>query len=391
MLLGGAPGDMPVLLAPATAGIAVASRSKAARAAAATRNKQIAMGFVHADRETQTGMLKNPDVARVLLQTLSETPQLPPHGAAFAAAFPVAQPLAQLQLPLPMPQFAPVVAQLASPAMPGVPLAATWSGPITLTRNMGKRLQTQAVLVRGTAHDVEVALQTAAGTSRIIDITHRVSFDEVVKRAGGTLLAMMPSSAAEQAAFDEYCKYFRSKMRAGVAKLDEVKALYVLPPSDDVPALRDSIYAEAPALPRAGCLLGLIAPGTTAGPAGAAAGAATAPAAAPAAPAAGAAARAGPRAASAGAAAGPTAAPAAARKGGGPAAAAAPAAAARGVVAEPPVAAPAAAAPSAPAPAPAEKAAGQDPELPSDQLLDLFSNPELIKLLSDGGPGAEAS
>eukprot|EP00437_Effrenium_voratum_P052104 CAMPEP_0181530208 /NCGR_PEP_ID=MMETSP1110-20121109/71460_1 /TAXON_ID=174948 /ORGANISM="Symbiodinium sp., Strain CCMP421" /LENGTH=155 /DNA_ID=CAMNT_0023661227 /DNA_START=177 /DNA_END=641 /DNA_ORIENTATION=+ len=68
----------------------------------------------------------------------------------------------------------------------------------------------------------------------------------------------------EQASFEEYNKYFRAKSRAGVARLDGSLALYVMPCGEDILALKDSLYALGPHIPRAGCLIGLIAPGTAA-------------------------------------------------------------------------------------------------------------------------------
>merc|ERR1719343_131109 len=85
-------------------------------------------------------------------------------------------------------------------------------------------------------------------------------FEEVAKRAStGTLLSMAPPTVVEQAQYAEYVKYFRTKMRCGVAKIDSALSLYVLPPSEDVPAIRDSLYVLGPQVPRDGCLLGLIA------------------------------------------------------------------------------------------------------------------------------------
>ncbi|CAE7658386.1 unnamed protein product, partial [Symbiodinium necroappetens] len=97
------------------------------------------------------------------------------------------------------------------------------------------------------------------------DITHRVPFDEVAKKvASGSILSLVPNSIMEQASFEEYNKYFRAKSRAGVARLDGSLALYVMPCGEDILALKDSLYALGPHIPRAGCLIGLIAPGTAA-------------------------------------------------------------------------------------------------------------------------------
>ncbi|CAJ1359133.1 unnamed protein product, partial [Effrenium voratum] len=110
-----------------------------------------------------------------------------------------------------------------------------------------------------------VVLRSAAANSSVADITHRVPFDDVAKKvASGSILSLVPNSIMEQASFDEYNKYFRSKSRAGVARLDGSLALYVMPCGEDIPALRDSLYALGPHIPRAGCLIGLIGPGTAA-------------------------------------------------------------------------------------------------------------------------------
>jgi len=112
---------------------------------------------------------------------------------------------------------------------------------------------------------VEVVLRSAAANSSVADITHRVPFDEVAKKvASGSILSLVPNSFVEQASFEEYNKYFRAKSRAGVARLDGSLALYVMPCGEDIPALKDSLYALGPHIPRAGCLIGLIGPGTAA-------------------------------------------------------------------------------------------------------------------------------
>lgn len=379
-----------VLLAPATASITpVSSKPRG--------NKEIAMQFVNADKETQTRMLRDPSVARAILQTLAESPQQPGStvpqmvsqlgrslGGTAAAAAPAPG-------AAPVPAAAPAPAPAAQAGAGGAPPVSggSWSGSIILARNMGKRMQLRASMVHGKAQDVEVALRSAAQNSGTLDITHRVPFEEIARRSNGTVLALTPPTPAEQPQFDEYVKYFRTKMRAGVARLDGALALYVLPPAEDVPAIRDSVYALGAHVPRSGCLLGLIAPGTTAAPAPVAAtagkqtaekGATATPAATAAVAPAGGAAAAGGRAA---------------------AAAARPAPAAADGAAAAPAAGQAAAAATGPAGGTAAVAAGKaesgtnapeedgagDGGLPvsSKELLDLFSNPELIKLLSDEG------
>merc|ERR1740117_351725 len=77
----------------------------------------------------------------------------------------------------------------------GRPQGGTWSGMITLARNKGKRLPMRSVLLHGRVSDVEVALRSAATSFGALDITHRVPFEEVAKRASTcSLLTMMPNT-----------------------------------------------------------------------------------------------------------------------------------------------------------------------------------------------------
>jgi len=417
-----------VFLAPATASIIPMSSKP-------PKSKMIAMEFVNSSKERQTEMLRDPDVARAILQTLSESG----HSGGAQMVSLLGQSLGSGALDQLKAQ-----APGAAPALPPPPMPAlgegtsAWAGSITLARNMGKRLTTRSTLLHGKVQDVEVALRSAAGNFNVLDITHRVPFDEVARRVStGTVLSMMVMAPHEQPALEEYAKYFRTKMRAGVARLDGNLSLYVLPPGDDVPALRDSLYTLLPHAPRAGCLIGLVAQGTAGGApasgaagqaaAGAARGAGEAAAIVPAAS--GSAGQGGgrpavPALADAAAAAAGTAAPAApvaaaaarqdqpqqasqqqpqqAQQQPGKAAASPAAAAAvaqdkpaKGGVAE------TSAAPAAQdAPKKTEKKVEEEAprgddskddgglDMSSMELLDLFSNPELIKLLSDEADGA---
>lgn len=386
-----------VLLAPATAGITPVSSKP-------SRNKQIAMEFVSANKEKQTQMLRDPAVARAILQTLAESPQTgqpPPPGQPPAPLGPppplMGPPLGPGVLPGPPPPLGPPVGPpsiFGAGALP-LPVAGpqpppVWSGLVTLARNMGKRLTLRAALMHGRIQDVEVALRSAAGNMGVLDITHRVPFEEAARRArDGTVLSMAPPTPLEQLAFEEYAKYFRSKMRAGVARLDGQLALYVLPPGDDIPSLAESVYSLGPHIPRVGCLLAVIAPGTAAvmsapapGKGPAAAPAAAAMAAPVGVPSAEKAAGATAQADSAG-----TSPPPKRQRVGEadqPAAGGAAAQEADDGMA-PPVDS------AAPAPAPAAAGAEGDGggdgdggmDMSSKELMDLFSNPELIKLLSD--------
>lgn len=275
------------------AGAAPAAAAAAGGPTAA--NKEIAMKFVSASKEVQAQMLKDPSVARAILQTLAEspggapgglppqmasmlggaapaapgaTPPLPPPPATIMA--PGAVPMQTMMAPFGMPP-APVSTMPATSPAVAAPAAApaaappAWTGVITLARNMAKKTPYRASLIQGKVADVEVVLRSAAGNSNVIDITHRVPFEEAVKKvAGGSILSLVPNSMMEQASFEEYSKYFRSKHRAGVARLDGQLALYVMPAGEDIAALKDSLYALGPHIPRAGALIGLIAEGTAA-------------------------------------------------------------------------------------------------------------------------------
>jgi len=244
----GPPGKL-VLLAPATKHITPVSSKTAS-----TNNKKIAMEFVHASKDVQAQMLKDPTVARAILQTLAESPGTAP-GMAVLGSGPLPPPPPASMMPPGQAMMSPL-AQASAPA---------WTGVITLARNMAKKTPFRAALIQGKVADVEVVLRSAAANSSVADITHRVPFDEVAKKvASGSILSLVPNSIMEQASFDEYNKYFRAKSRAGVARLDGSLALYVMPCGEDILALKDSLYALGPHIPRAGCLIGLIAPGTAA-------------------------------------------------------------------------------------------------------------------------------
>lgn len=189
-----------------------------------------------------------------ILQTLAESPGTAP-GMAVLGSGPLPPPPPASMMPPGQAMMSPL-AQASTPA---------WTGVITLARNMAKKTPFRAALIQGKVADVEVVLRSAAANSSVADITHRVPFDEVAKKvASGSILSLVPNSIMEQASFEEYNKYFRAKSRAGVARLDGSLALYVMPCGEDILALKDSLYALGPHIPRAGCLIGLIAPGTAA-------------------------------------------------------------------------------------------------------------------------------
>mmetsp|Transcript_83944 Transcript_83944/g.166625 ORF Transcript_83944/g.166625 Transcript_83944/m.166625 type:complete len:616 (+) Transcript_83944:49-1896(+) len=288
---------IPILLAPATRHIMpISSRSqpppetrdKAPQAAQAPDlNRQIAMQFLGADRDTQTQMLKDPQVARAILHTLGDSTLRGPAAAPGQLGTPQAlagilgaPPATPQGLPLgtPMTPTSSVVAGpqprppgVVAPFVPGRQPA--WSGRMVLTRSLGKHLNTQATLLHGKVQMVELALRTAAGNGGVLNISHRVPFDDLARRTPGAVLVFNVLSPHEQAQYDEYVRYFRAKMRAGVARLDEVDALYVVPPTDEASGLLKALEAAGcPSLPR-NVLLGVVAatPGPTAGMASAAA------------------------------------------------------------------------------------------------------------------------
>jgi len=114
---------------------------------------------------------------------------------------------------------------------------------------------------------VELALRTAAGQNGVLNISHRVPFDDLARRTPGAVLVLNALTPHDQAQYDEYVRYFRAKMRAGVARLDEVDALYVVPPADEATGLVKALEAAGcPSLPR-NMLLGVVAatPGPTGG------------------------------------------------------------------------------------------------------------------------------
>lgn len=274
---------VPVFLAPATRGIVpVSSKRKqpGATPAAVDQNRQIAMQFLSADRDTQTQMLKDPQVARAILHTLGDStlrvPGLAPGMPAGPAPPPALPGLLGAPGP-PPPGLPPPGASAAPPALlaaaaagfaPGV--APAWAGRMVLTRSMGKHLNTHATLLYGKVQMVELALRTAAGSGGVLNISHRVPFDDLARRSPGAVLVLAPLVPHEQAQYDEYVRYFRAKMRAGVARLDEVDALYIIPPAEETAGLLKSLEAAGvPPLPR-NMLLGVVA-ATPGPPTGAAA------------------------------------------------------------------------------------------------------------------------
>jgi len=136
---------------------------------------------------------------------------------------------------------------------------------MTLARSMGKQMTIQATLLHGKVQAVELALRIAAQNNGILNISHRVPFEDLARRAPAAILAFAPVTPRDQGLYDEYAKYFRSKQRAGVARLDDADAMYLVPPCGEAEVLLSALQAGgAPQLPKH-CLLAIIAasPGPT--------------------------------------------------------------------------------------------------------------------------------
>jgi len=213
----------PIFLAAATAHIKPKSSKP---------GKQLAMEFVQSSKEKQAEMLKDPNVARAILQTLEGSQggaSVPPVGALDAGS--------------------------------NIPEAkdALWTGVLTLARNGAKRLPARVTLHRGKVQEIEVAVRSAAQhTPAMLDIKHRVPFDEAARRIkSGSVLSLDPITPTDQKSFDEYIKYFKTKSRAGVARLDGNLALYLLPAGES-PEVLKALYELNTHIPRNGSLLGII-------------------------------------------------------------------------------------------------------------------------------------
>lgn len=215
-------------------------------------DKRIAMQWLSATPQQQTQMLRDPHVARAILS-------LVPQQAAPKLQAPPARP------PVPGALMVPAAGHTPITSVNGQPPA--WAGGIILTRSMGKHLRAHATLVFGKVTAVEVALRAAAGSGGVLNISHRVPFDDLARRTPSAVLVLVPQGPQDQSQYDEYSQYFRAKARAGVAKLDDADALYVVPPCADAAALLSSLKDHgASALP-SNALVAVIAasPGATTG------------------------------------------------------------------------------------------------------------------------------
>jgi len=243
----GLPSALPLPAAPITAPPALPGRPVSLTAATAhitpvsskptPPTNQLAVDFVQATKERQAEMLKDPTVARAILQTLAE-------GSGGSAAAAVAASV--------VPGVAPAMEEAADKG------TALWQGILTVARNGSKKLPAKVTLHHGNMQDIEVAVRTAAGNSSLLDIKHRVPFDEVARRVSdGSVLSLEPRVPMEQKNFDEYIAYFKSKARAGVARLDDGLALYIMPAGES-PEVLKTLYELNTHIPGRGSLLGII-------------------------------------------------------------------------------------------------------------------------------------
>jgi len=137
---------------------------------------------------------------------------------------------------------------------------------MVLTRSMGKPLNAQAALLHGKVNLVELALRSAAQNGGVLNVSHRVPFDDLSRRAPGAILTFIPPTIQEHASYGEYIKYFGGKQRAGVIKLDDNDSLYIVPPCPEALPLISALEASgSPEIPKT-VLLGVIA--ASPGPAG---------------------------------------------------------------------------------------------------------------------------
>jgi len=276
---------VPVFLAPSTRAIVpVSSRREqpssqgpAPGFVKAVMQKHIARQFLCAARDTQTLMLRHPGVVRAIRLTLGESsgvgkcagwpPPAPATGTAFGT--PVAMrasnvpglPASTAGVPaLPVPPPASVHAlPTPLPAVPAIPKAQQWAGNVVLTRKMEKPLKTQATLVYGKVQLAAFALRTAAGNGGVLNVSHRVPFDDLARRTPGAVLTFLPDADQEHLQYRDYVKYFGAKVRAGVVKLNEVDALYIVPAVSGAVTLLKALQAAGTPPLATNVLLGVLA------------------------------------------------------------------------------------------------------------------------------------
>lgn len=115
---------------------------------------------------------------------------------------------------------------------------ATWNGQIHMTRSNNKRMTFAAMLMHGDLLGVEIVLKSMANDPNgVLNISHRIPFEEIAK-SERTIMSVLGLAAPTRAEYetrmvDDYCTYFRQKMRAGSVKLDETHSLYIVPPLEN--------------------------------------------------------------------------------------------------------------------------------------------------------------
>eukprot|EP00397_Hematodinium_sp_SG-2012_P050201 GEMP01058232.1.p1 GENE.GEMP01058232.1~~GEMP01058232.1.p1 ORF type:complete len:281 (+),score=50.40 GEMP01058232.1:102-944(+) len=173
----------------------------------------------------------SPVIAPSVLPPPVQQPVQPPApGSAFDAPAP---------LPSALPR--PIAPSRPRPIAPIAPIApnrqSNWSGALHMTRSNNKRVTFTATLAHGDLLGVEIVLKSMANDPHgVLNISHRIPFEEIAKPER-TIMSVLGLAAITRGEYDvlmvnDYCTYFRQKMRAGSVKLDENHSMYVVPPLD---------------------------------------------------------------------------------------------------------------------------------------------------------------
>lgn len=248
-----APSPVLVSLAAATRSIVPASSRREA-----PRPRPQSTTFLNADRETQTLIMRDRSIAQAIFQDLGNA----------AATSALARPAEVASASAPAAPAQVDAARVAPASSTGLASSRrddtshAWKGGVTLTRSSQKHLRLQASLLHGKAQLVEPALRAAGTKDGALNISHRVPFDDLARHVPVAVLSFAPMAPPEQTMYDEYVRYFRTRCRCGVSRLDDSEALYIVPSCEEASALLKSLEASSQrdlALPR-NVLLGIIAP-----------------------------------------------------------------------------------------------------------------------------------
>ena len=98
-----------------------------------------------------------------------------------------------------------------------------WSG--FLTKNKKERIGVDIYQIRGNIAD-------NLGEEYNLNVSHRTTFEEVMKRPLLGIVAISPNNETQCEMFDEYIKYFEEKERAGVITIRNGFTLYVIAPCE---------------------------------------------------------------------------------------------------------------------------------------------------------------